>query len=831
MKRNPRNGAKSLFWLFQKRLFHETRKYTAGIILTAGITALFVSMLVIGSSFLSSSYRATGTNGPNIFDISYTPTELNVSLEMPDQAEITCGVSDYYDIGEVYLHYTLDFWKTSVKLNGTIISSNLTGTYFHFSFPLEKVPKTYLFFFWANNSAGYFSFEDNNGNYYNLRVNEGEDEVPTDPDDPLLLKVFQKIIIGIDNSTITRNPRPDIKIWLNGTSDSWIRLNNYTSDNLTGSKFYVFSLPEDLIIGTNNLTINVFQDQLYTKNITITRLDTPLNITSKYPDENETILNYLDEIYFEINDWARINITLDGPLNATWRFEVYQKNVTIPFSFNRTYGNYSLNVSIEDYYDNSKNVFYNFTFQKSFNPFIHLLYPLNNSKIANNSAELNISFSEICNITLENLNTSDIYSFENVENDTIGGINLSTGLNLLNLTATNQDGGKNSTLIYLEQQTYIVYNFYYDAFVVPSDEFQAFVNFSTNETASGTLWYQFDYTGIYDSVNFTLYNGTLQNGLLIASIQAPVDKNHLLFNFTLYFGPEQEHYEQNGFDFHVPIDYLYQDEQGPVLRGLTFNPTNEITSNDQVLVKPTFYDVTGIKNATLIFSTLANFTLNSTYNMTYTGSDSSKNGIWSGEIPAHDNGTTIYYMIRAFDLLNNSAMFTGSYTVNDVLNTQLDNVIPGVLNPQFEKAITGAITTLLTIMVLIISVFLVVFILMNDQNVKREVYREEDRIFILRNVCKIPYSSVKKYYYIEQLTQDLIGYALGLLVGFFLLAPFFVWVVKVTLIAWTFDFQTLFYLSYITLESWVYLTLILFVLASLLLKLIQVDKYVERLAH
>jgi hypothetical protein len=134
-------------------------------------------------------------------------------------------------------------------------------------------------------------------------------------------------------------------------------------------------------------------------------------------------------------------------------------------------------------------------------------------------------------------------------------------------------------------------------------------------------------------------------------------------------------------------------------------------------------------------------------------------------------------------------------------------------------------------MVLIISVFLVVFILMNDQNVKRELYREEDRIFILRNVCKIPYSSVKKYYYIEQLTQDLIGYALGLLVGFFLLAPFFVWVVKVTLIAWTFDFQSLFYLSYITLESWVYLTLILFVLASLLLKLIQVDKYVERLAH
>jgi len=134
-------------------------------------------------------------------------------------------------------------------------------------------------------------------------------------------------------------------------------------------------------------------------------------------------------------------------------------------------------------------------------------------------------------------------------------------------------------------------------------------------------------------------------------------------------------------------------------------------------------------------------------------------------------------------------------------------------------------------MVLIIAVFLVIFVSINDQNVKREVYREEERIFILKHVCNLDYAAIKKYYYIEQLIQDGIGYGMGTLLGFLLLGPAFVGILKITLVAWTFDFQQLFYFSFTTLESWVGLLLLLFILCALLIKLIQVDKHVAKMAH
>src|SRR5512137_2128694 len=118
MKRIPTRDfeQRSLFWLFRKRLFHETRKYTAGIILTAGVTALFIAMLVVGSSFLSASYRAMGLKGPRIFDINYPASNIDITLEMPRNINITCGVSDYYAVESVRLFYSVDFMKTSIPV-------------------------------------------------------------------------------------------------------------------------------------------------------------------------------------------------------------------------------------------------------------------------------------------------------------------------------------------------------------------------------------------------------------------------------------------------------------------------------------------------------------------------------------------------------------------------------------------------------------------------------------------------------------------------------------------------------------------------------------------
>ncbi len=83
----------------------------------------------------------------------------------------------------------------------------------------------------------------------------------------------------------------------------------------------------------------------------------------------------------------------------------------------------------------------------------------------------------------------------------------------------------------------------------------------------------------------------------------------------------------------------------------------------------------------------------------------------------------------------------------------------------------------------------------------------------------------------EQLVQDSIGYGIGTVLGFLVLGPLFVSILKKTIIEWTFDFQEMFYFSFISLESWVYLLLVLFVLCALLLKRVQVDRHVTKMAY
>nr|MDO8117417.1 hypothetical protein [Candidatus Sigynarchaeota archaeon] len=189
-------------------MFHETRKYTAGIILTAGVTGLFISLLVLGSSFVSASYRASGLKGPNVYEVVYSPRSLNISTDMPDNVFVTCGVSDYYPVDTIRLHYSVDFWKTSVFLNASYLFSNITGNYYQFTLPMRDVPTTYLFYIWANNSAGYFSYNNNGGHYYSILLFIEEEQDPGNPPDPNLLRVVQQIYIGIDNATTTRNPKP-----------------------------------------------------------------------------------------------------------------------------------------------------------------------------------------------------------------------------------------------------------------------------------------------------------------------------------------------------------------------------------------------------------------------------------------------------------------------------------------------------------------------------------------------------------------------------------------------------------------------------------------------
>jgi hypothetical protein len=466
------------------------------------------------------------------------------------------------------------------------------------------------------------------------------------------------------------------------------------------------------------------------------------------------------------------------------------------------------------------------------------------SSLVNLTIGINASFSETCNVTVENLNVSgSIRSFSNVSAGILGGVNVTRGWNYINMTATNADGRSNSTILRVFQQPYIIHQFNFNPFAIPGGKLYVDLNFSTNYTASGLLWYLFDYTGPYTQIPFAIVNGTSVNGvsrgILRATINIPLYAEHLLFNFTVYFGPENKHYDQNGQDYHVPVAYLYQDLQGPVIRELRIGPktnffgTTTITSNDKAKLRVNLFDVTGVRNASVLYSLNSTFDTNATLNFTYEGGASNKNGYWNVILPSQVNGSQVYYRIIIFDVLNNTDCYNAQYTVNDALNTDLDEgVIPGLLDPVYEEAITGAISTLLVVMAMVIVVFVIIFIMINDQNVKREMYREGDRIFILKHVCKLEPPAISKYYYLEQLIQDSLGYAAGTIIGFLVLGPVFVSILKVTLIEeWTFDFPNLFYFSFVTLESWVILLLVLFVLCALLLKLVQVDRYVTKMAY
>nr|MDO8110446.1 hypothetical protein [Candidatus Sigynarchaeota archaeon] len=842
MKRNPQKEFqyRTLFWLFRKRLVHETRKYTAGIILTAGVTALFISMLIVGSSFLSASFRATGAKGPRIFDIKYSSPTINITLEMPRSMNITCGVSDFYPVDQVRLYYSTNFMITSIPLNGTRFETNLSGQYYRFTIEFGEFPepKTYLFFMWANNSAGYFTYDDNNRYFYSVRLQTPTEQNPIDS-----AALIQRLEIGIDNATTTRNPRPAIKVWINETSSAWIKINAYEFPHRSGARFYSFIPTQDLSFGVNNISIFIQQDKIYTKNFTITWLNTSLALTKLYPANGSTVLNQLDAINFTVNDWVTCNVSLMGPVNLTWSNMVPRKSFSLRCHLNSSFGNYSLSIHVLDYYSNVAVFTMKFTFAKSLHPYITILSPMNWSSLVNTTISIRAELSEACNVSVENMNTSYVLPvYQDVTNGSFSGLPVIPGWNFINVTATNAEGMANSSIFKVKKQPYIIHSFNYDVFVIPGEQLHINVNFSTNYTAStsGQVWYSFDYSGSYVPATFQPVNTTSSSGVLRGILQAvinvPTSVSNVLFNFTLNFGPEPVHFDQSGHDFHVPVEYLYKDLSGPVVRDIRIGPvSNEysthITSNDNVAVVVNLYDVTGVRNVSLIYSLNSNLSGNTTLNMTYRSGGSNWNGYWNVTIPPHLNASTIYCKIVMYDVLNNSASYIAYYSVYDTLNANLDQVIPGLLNPDYKQAIIGAITTLLVIMILIIAVFLVIFIALNDQNVKREMFREEDRIFILKHVCKLSPSSIKKYYYIEQLVQDSIGYVAGTALGFLLLGPLFVGILKVTMVAWTFDFQDLYYFSFITLESWVGLLLLLFILSALLLKLIQVDKYVAKMAY
>ncbi len=849
MKRNtPRDlQERSLFWLFRKRLFHETRKYTAGIILTAGVTALFIAMLVVGSSFMSASYRAMGLKGPRIFDIKYPTAGIDITLEMPRNINITCGVSDYYTVEGVRLYYSIDFMKTSIPLDGVMFVTNLSGQFYRFTINLGETPepKTYLFFIWANNSAGYFTHEDNGRSFFSVRVQEPASGSGVNFQDPALLQAIQRVQIGIYNTTTTRDPRPAATIWINETSTAWIAINGVESAHRVGARYYIFTPEANLTVGSpNNITFFVQQDKLYKKTVFITRLDTPLNLTSIRPANGSTVYNTLRWVNFTVNDYIKANVSLTGTFNKTWAIANYYKYFSLPLEFNKTFGNYSIAINASDHYGSATMFTANFTFQKSPDPYIYIFSPNNMSSIVNLTISINASFSELCNVSVENLNvTGSAVSFSNISAGVLDGVSMARGWNYINITAT-ADGRSNSTTLRVYQQPYIIHKFDFNPFAIPGGQLFVDLNFSTNYTVpqpSGLLWYIFDYTGPYTQIPFSIVNGTTRYGvswgILRATVNIPLYAEHLLFNFTVFFGPENKHYDQNGQDYHVPIAYLYQDLQGPVIRELRIGPktnfygTTTITSNDKTKVRVNLFDVTGVKNASILYSLNSTFATNATLNFTYEGGASNGNGYWNVVLPSQINGSHVYCRIMMFDVLNNTDYYNVQYTVNDALNGRLDRVIPGLLDPIYEKAITGAISTLLVIMVLIIVVFIIIFIAINDQNVKREMYREEDRIFILKHVCKLDPPAISKYYYMEQLMQDSIGYGIGALLGFLVLGPVFVSILKITLVAWTFDFQNLFYFSFITLESWVVLLLVLFVLCALLLKLVQVDKYVTKMAY
>ncbi|MEX2684772.1 MAG: hypothetical protein Q6373_024580 [Candidatus Sigynarchaeota archaeon] len=842
---------RSLFWLFRRRLLYETRKYTPGIILTAGVTALFVAMLVVGSSFLSASYRAMGIKGPRIFDIKYPTESISIALEMPRAVNITCGVSDFYAVESVRLYYSIDFMKTSVPIEGKLFATNLSGQFYRFTIDYVLAesgipePLTYLFFIWANNSAGYFTHEDNGQSFFSIRLQEASGQ-GINYQDPSLLQAIQRVQIGIYNQTTTRDPRPTLSLWINQTSTAWVSINGNSSTQRSGARYYSFVPATNLNVGLNNITFFVQQNKLYSRTILVNRVDTPITLTSLKPGNGSTVYNSLRWINFTANDYIKCNVSLAGNFNKAWNISSYQKYFSFRVEFNKTFGNYSVDINAADNYGNTRYFTLHFTFQKSSEPYIYIFSPRNTSSLVNITIGINASFSEACNVTVENLNvTGSARSYLNITSGILGGMGLTRGWNYLNITATNVDGRVNSTILRVMQQPYIIHHFTFNPFAIPGGKLYVDLNFSTNYTASisGDLWYIFDYTPPYQHVLFSIINSTtstgVRKGILRATINIPLYAEHVLFNFTVYFGPESKHYDQNGQDFHVPVAYLYQDLQGPVIReiriapsGRYFSTTTTISSNDKAKIRVNLFDVTGVKNASVMFSLNSTFDKNATLNMTYEGGSSNKNGYWYVVLPSQVNGSVVYCRIVLYDILNNTDYYSVQYQVTDRLNPYLYvGVIPGLLSPDFEEFVIGAITTLLVIMVLVIVVFIAIFISINDQNVKREMYREEDRIFILKHVCKLDREAISKYYYTEQLIQDSIGYGVGAMLGFLVLGPLFVAILKLTIIKWTIDFQDMFYFSFITLESWVILLLLLFVLCALLLKLVQVDKYVAKMVN
>jgi len=840
---------RSLFWLFRKRLLHETRKYTSGIILTAGVTALFIAMLVVGSSFLSASYRAMGIKGPRVFDINYPSSAIEISPVMPQNVTITCGVSDFYAIEKVRLHYSINFMNTAILLDGVLFESNISGQFYKFTIDITPEPRTYLFFIWANNSAGYFTHEDNGQSFYAIRIVEAGTGTGITPQDPGL--PIQWVRVGLYNTTTTRDPRPAMSLLANKESTAWIEINGNASIPRSNVRYYVSIPSANLPIGLNNITFFVQQaSKTYKRTMLVTRIDTPLSLASMRPANGSVVFNNLRWINFTLNDYARSSVSIIGNFNKTWILTSYNQRYSFHLDFNNTFGNYSIRIDASDHYGNAAQFNINFTFQQSDHPYIEIVSPKDQSALVNLTIGITVSLSEICDVSVENLNKSgSMQMFPAISQGLLGDVGIIAGWNYINITANNSKGLVNSTILRIFQQPYIIHKFTFKPFAIPGGNLYVDLNFSTNLTIpppGGSLWYLFDYMGPYETPkSFSIVNGTtiggIMRGILRAVIDIPVDVEHVLFNFNITFGTSHVvHYDQNGHDFHVPVAYVYMDMQGPTIQDYWIGPSwysiipgpkVNATSNEKVKIWLNLFDVTGVKNVSVLFSLNSTFVLNATFKMNYKGGGSNGNGYWDVILPSQVNGSRVYCRIIMYDMLNNSAFKDYDYWVIDILNTNLKNVVPGLLPKDYEEMVLGAIKTLLAIMAMVIVVFIVVFIAINDQNVKREMYREEDRIFILKHVCKLDAPSISKYYYIEQLAQDSIGYGIGTLLGFLVLGPLFVSILKITIVEWTFDFQEMFYFSFITLESWVALLLVLFILCALLLKLVQVDKYVAKMVN
>ncbi|MHA1791386.1 MAG: hypothetical protein ACTSVI_02000 [Promethearchaeota archaeon] len=830
-KKSERFRPQGLAWLFKKRFKYETRKYTSGIILTSGVTALFVSLLVIGASFLSASYRATGKKGPNIFDVVYDNSIVNLNETSHQLVNVTCGVSDFYKLDTIRLYYSINFWNDPPEfVDGVYLNSTLKGNFYSFSFNASGKPKTYLFFIWANNTAGYFNYNDNDGNYYSKKLVYYSDDASSIPSDPT--RVFQQVIIGHYNTTKTREARPQIKVWVNKISTAWIIVNNVKGSTLSESEYFVFNLESDLNGGLNNLTICVLQENidLYKKTYWINYTTQPPYIVEASPANGSNVYNNIENIFLKFDEPVRVNATLNGTSNQSWSNDNLMTEIYFDFTENISFGNYSLSISAIDHFGIKGVYNVNFSFQKSLHPYIHVFSPENNSETVNNSIMLSMMLSENCNLSVINLNNTFNLTMPNFTTGVLENISLVSGMNVLNVTAVNQDGMKNSSILLVTKKDIILNELNYLPVATPSSVYTVQINYSCLIDLNATLYYAFDYSSSFQTESFILINETTQYGILEAMINIPASVSHLEFYINFENNSSVYVLNNSGNNYHVSVAYYYFDTYGPEFRGVSYNPSiNSINSNMKLNISVNLYDVAGVQNVSIIYSTNISFIENYTINMTYKGNDALlKNGDWFGTVPEHQNGTRIYFKLIAVDQLNNSAELSNSFIVKDVIRPAN---VPGVLNTDFKSSIIGAISTLLAIISLVIVVFIVIFFSINDQNVKRELYRERDRIFILENICKLNKDAVRKYYYIEQLTQDGLGYILGLFIGLFLLSPIFIKILKVTLIAWTYDFHEMFYYSLGTLESWVFLLIFAFISAALLIKLIQVDKYIEKLVH